>query len=65
MMDVYQVSLIVIPPICAFLGYFGKYLLEKNNMKYTEKEVVKNKKYLLKKIIFKLSHFQAADERSI
>lgn len=51
-MDVYQVSLIVIPPICAFLGYFGKYLLEK---KEKESEETKNKQ--LKIIEHKLKHF--------
>ncbi len=51
-MDVYQVSLIVIPPICAFLGYFGKYLLEK---KEKESEEAKNKQ--LKIIEHKLKHF--------
>ena len=30
-MDPYQISLIAIPPICAFIGFLGKYMLDKRS----------------------------------
>jgi hypothetical protein len=47
-MDTYQLSLIVISPICAFIGFLGKYILDKrsdylNNIKKTQLENVEMK----------------------
>ena len=30
-MDSYQISLIIIPPFCAFVGFLGKYMLDKRD----------------------------------
>ena len=51
-MDIYQISLIIVPPICAFLGYFGKFVLDKRE-KF--KEEIKNKN--MKSIENKLKNF--------
>jgi hypothetical protein len=51
-MNLYEISLIFVPPICAFVGFLGKYILDKRRI-YIEK--VNNKK--LENIEIKLKNF--------
>jgi hypothetical protein len=40
-MDIYQLSLIFVPPICAFIGYLGKYAFDKRNKHYEKLNATK------------------------
>ena len=51
-MDLYEILLIIVPPLCAFFGYLGKYILDKRTM-YLEK--INNKK--LDNVESKLKNF--------
>ena len=59
-MDVYQISLIAIPPICAGIGYFCKYILD-NRSAYLKK-INKTK---LDDVQFKLKNFYYPIHRNL